>query len=187
MLWRKHIKEFSLEKVWETSKCNSYLPKVWWALPSPIPGTSHLGCCTMLHLSACSDTDPIGPCLPPTHCTGGQARAPLRGHSHLGHLFSHELTSEVSMGWTHSAPPQTAIPGMGVSAASTWPLWSPTVCAPCVSPHPELQHAGLIWQFFRPGRFLMSHCSAQSVHAARQVQAIAALLSHQLAQHGPLS
>lgn len=172
--------------MWETSKCNSYLPKVWWALPSPIPGTSHLGCCTTLHLSARRDTDPTGPCLPPTHYRGGQARAPLRGHSHLGHLFSHELTSEVSMGWIHSTPPQTAIPGMGMSAASTWPLWSPLFVHLVFHPT-ELQHAGLIWQFFRPGRFLMSHCSAQSVPAARQVQAIAALLSHQLAQHGPLS
>lgn len=149
--------------MWETSKCNTSLPKVWWALPSPIPGTSHLGrgCCTTLHLSAHSDRDPTGPCLPPTHRTGGQARAPLQGHSHLGHLISHELTSEVGMGWTHSAPASDSNPRDGrVNCLHVATVVS-TACAPCASPQPELQHAGVIWQLFRPGRFLMSHCSAQ--------------------------
>lgn len=130
---------------------------------------------------------PPGPCLPPTHRTAGQARAPLWGHSHLGHLISHELTSEVSMGWTHSAPASDSNPRDGCVNCLHVATVVSTACAPCASPQPELQHAGVIWKFFRPGRFLMSHCSAQSVVAARQGQAIATPLSHQLAQRGPLS
>lgn len=105
----------------------------------------------------------------------------------MGHLISHELTSGVSMGWTHGAPASNSSPREGrVSCLHVATVVSPA-CAPWASPHPELQHAGVTWQFFRPGRFLRSHCSAQNVVAARQVQARAARLSRQWAQRGPLS
>ena len=61
-------------------------------------------------------------CRPPTAQAGRRAGAPLCGHLLPVHLISHELTGEARRGLSPGGPPlQTAIPGKGVSTASTWP------------------------------------------------------------------